>query len=141
MNPASPGTPSEPGDTGLNPYDAEVGQQSAPPVGGPPPNWAPGYPGYPAYQVRRPTNSMAIAAMITGIVALFSCQLIGAVAVYLAKRARDEIQASGEEGAGFATAGLVLGWIGVGLAALSILAVIAYFGLIGIFFATSASSS
>lgn len=141
MNPATPDTPSEPGGTGLNPYDAEAGQQSAPPVGGPQPTWAPGHPGYPAYQIRRPTNSMAIAAMITGIVALFSCQLIGVVAVYLAKRARDEIQASGEEGAGFATAGLVLGWIAVGLAALTILALLAYFGLIGLIFATNANTS
>ncbi|MBF9127799.1 DUF4190 domain-containing protein [Plantactinospora sp. S1510] len=138
MTQATPDTPSEPGGTGLNPYDAEAGQQSAPPVGGPQPTWAPGYP---TYQVRRPTNSMAIAAMITGIVALFSCQLIGVVAVYLAKRAREEIQASGEEGAGFATAGLVLGWIAIGLAALSILALLAYFGLIGLIFATSSNTS
>jgi len=155
VNPASPGSPSspEPSDTGHNPYDASAGQQSAPPATGPavdappvtglpvtgppPPGWAPGHPGYPAYQMRRPTNSMAIAAMITGIVALFSCQLIGLVAVYLAKRAREEIQVSGEEGAGFATAGLILGWVGVALSALLVVLMIAYFGFIGVMIAST----
>ncbi|MDG4791691.1 DUF4190 domain-containing protein [Micromonospora sp. WMMD1102] len=102
--------------------------------------WAPGHPGYP-YVVRRPTNGMAIAALVTGIVALFSCQLVGGVAIYLAKKARTEIQATGEEGSGFATAGLVLGWVSLGLVALGLLFFLAYLGFMGVLFATTASTS
>ncbi|MFY1689711.1 DUF4190 domain-containing protein [Plantactinospora sp. WMMB782] len=104
------------------------------------PGWAPGHPGYP-YVVRRPTNGMAIAALVTGIVALFSCQLVGGVAIYLAKKARTEIQTTGEEGSGFATAGLVLGWVSLGLVALGLLFFLAYLGFMGVLFATTASTS
>ncbi|MEE6259457.1 DUF4190 domain-containing protein [Plantactinospora sonchi] len=95
----------------------------------PTPAWAPGYP--PPYAGPRPTNGMAIASLVTGIVALFSCSLLGGVAVYLAKRAREEIRTKGEEGEGLATAGLVIGWIGVGLGVLTLVFLLLYFGVVG----------
>lgn len=49
--------------------------------------------------------------MIVSVVSLMSCQLIGGVGVYLGHRARKEMQATGEEGDGFATAGIIVGWI------------------------------
>ncbi|GAA3739163.1 hypothetical protein GCM10022225_22800 [Plantactinospora mayteni] len=143
MNPgSSTGNPSEPtSDPGaVAPPPLDAGQYPGPAGEAPQPGWTPGYPGYP-YVVRRPTNGMAIAAMVTGIVALFSCQLVGAVAVYLAKKARTEIQASGEEGSGFATAGLVLGWVSLGMVALGLLFFLAYLGFIGVLFATTSSTS
>ncbi|MFY1675024.1 DUF4190 domain-containing protein [Plantactinospora sp. WMMB334] len=145
MNPGSTGNPSEPtGDAGPTTTPVEPAQQyPGPPGGAPQPGWPPpqpGYPGYP-YVLRRPTNGMAIAALVTGIVALFSCQVVGAVAVYLARKARTEIEATGEEGAGFATAGLVLGWVSLGIAALGLLFFLAYLGFMGVLFATTASTS
>ncbi|AVT30099.1 MULTISPECIES: DUF4190 domain-containing protein [unclassified Plantactinospora] len=142
MNPGSTGNPSEPtSDPGVVTQPAlDAGQYPGQAGAAPPPGWAPGYPGYP-YVVRRPTNGMAIAALVTGIVALFSCQLVGGVAIYLAKKARTEIQASGEEGSGFATAGLVLGWVSLGLVALGLLFFLAYLGFMGVLFATTASTS
>lgn len=92
-------------------------------------NPAHGYP--PPYPVARSTNGMAIASLVTSIVALFSCSLLGAVGVYLAKRAREEIRTKGEDGEGLATAGLVIGWIGVGLGILGILFLVLYFGVLG----------
>ncbi|MEN3612058.1 DUF4190 domain-containing protein [Plantactinospora sp. ZYX-F-223] len=145
MNPGSTGNPSEPtSDPGVVAQPAlDAGQYPGPAGEAPQPGWTPGHPGYSGYPyvVRRPTNGMAIAAMVTGIVALFSCQLVGGVAVYLAKKARTEIQASGEEGSGFATAGLVLGWVSLGLAALGLLFFLAYLGFMGVLFATTASTS
>ncbi|GAB3968702.1 DUF4190 domain-containing protein [Plantactinospora veratri] len=141
MNPGSTGNPSEStSDPGVVTQPAlESGQYPGQAGEAPPPGWNPGYPGYP-YVPRRPTNGMAIAAMVTGIVALFSCQLVGGVAIYLAKKARTEIQASGEEGSGFATAGLVLGWVSLGMVALGLLFFLAYLGFMGVLFATTAST-
>ncbi|GIG85559.1 DUF4190 domain-containing protein [Plantactinospora endophytica] len=150
MNPGTAGNPSEPtSDAGVvaqpvvDPGQQYPGQQYPGPAGeAPQPGWTPGHPGYSGYPyvVRRPTNGMAIASMVTGIVALFSCQLLGGVAVYLAKKARTEIQASGEEGSGFATAGLVLGWVSLGMAALGLLLFLAYLGFMGVLFATTANT-
>ena len=100
--------------------------------------WAPGYPGYPPYPPRRPTNHLALAALIVGIVSLFSCQAIGAVAIYLGNRARAEIRTSGEEGEGLALAGVIIGWAAIGLAVVTILFLAAYFGLIALLFSTAA---
>lgn len=108
---------------------------SAPPAstpGQPLPGWppAPPTPGYsygPAYPPpRRPTNNLAIAALILGILSLLSCPLVGGVAVYLGNRARAEINRTGEEGAGFAQAGIIIGWFAVGLTILLVFVVLAY---------------
>lgn len=59
------------------------------------------------------TNGMAIAAMVLGIVWLYG---IGSIlALIFGYKARKEIDASGgtQSGRGMATAGIVLGWIGV----------------------------
>lgn len=59
------------------------------------------------------TNGMAIASMVLGIVWVYG---IGAIlALILGYKAREEIDASGgmQTGRGMATAGIVLGWIGV----------------------------
>jgi hypothetical protein len=73
-----------------------------------PPYWAP-----PPLQPQR-TNSLAIAALICGIGEfLFLPTAIGAVILgHIAKR---QIRQTGEGGRGLATAGLILGYIGVTL--------------------------
>jgi hypothetical protein len=113
-----PGNPAN----ATGPDDASPGNPNPPAAAGPAadpgaPAWVPSHPPY----VRRPTNSMAIASMITGIVGLMSCPVLGVIAVYLGKRAREEIRTAGEDGDGLAIVGLVTGWIGIGLSALTLI--------------------
>lgn len=90
-----------------------------------PPAYTPPYP-----PPRRPINGLALASLIVSLVSLLSCPLVGGVAVYLGNRARTEIRQSGEEGAGFAQAGIIIGWCAVGLAALMVLFFLAYLNLV-----------
>lgn len=76
--------------------------------------------GYPAEQR---TSELAIASLVTGILGLTFCTGIGSiVALITGYMARKEIQESQERvgGGGLATAGLILGWIGVGLLVLGL---------------------
>jgi hypothetical protein len=69
------------------------------------------------------TNGFAIASLTMGVLGLSALPLIGAVlALIFGHRARREIANSGESGEGLATAGVILGWVGLGLAALLLLA-------------------
>lgn len=70
-------------------------------------------------------NGLAIASMVLGIIWIYG---IGAVlALIFGYQARTQIDASGgtQTGRGMATAGIVLGWIGVGGILLIVLAAIA----------------
>ena len=70
-----------------------------------------------------PNSSMAVVSLVTGILGLTFFPLIGSiVAIVTGIMGRKEIQESGGTlgGEGMATAGLVMGWIGVGLTALCI---------------------
>ena len=100
------------------PYAAQpYGQQpyGAQPYGQPP------Y-GYP-YPPPQRTNGMAIASMVLGILWLYWIgSILALVFGYVAKR---QIRERNEAGGGMATAGIVLGWIGVG-----ILAVVFLFGIL-----------
>ena len=85
-----------------------------PPYGGPPgayPYPPPGqYPQpYPAY---RPTNGMAVASLVLGIIWIYWLGSI--LALIFGYIARKQIRERGEGGDGLAIAGIVLGWIGVG---------------------------
>ncbi|MFG3340237.1 DUF4190 domain-containing protein [Glycomyces sp. NPDC048151] len=81
----------------------------------PPPPYAPYPPQYPPYGYPyvppRPTNGMAIAAMVVGIVGV--CSPLGILALIFGNIAKRQIRETGEQGDGMATAGVVLGWIGV----------------------------
>ena len=101
---------------------------SAPP-GTPPTPSAPWSPTAPAGGAGRPstsTNGFAIASLVLGIAQLFCC-VIGTVLAlvfgYIAKRQIDESGGT-QGGRGMAIAGIVLGWIGVGLIGLYILILI-----------------
>ncbi|MDG4768126.1 DUF4190 domain-containing protein [Solwaraspora sp. WMMD406] len=123
------------GDGGSLPSGAGAGQ---PPAGYPPAGYPPaGYGGYPP---SRHTNSMALASFIVALVSLFSCPLLGAVSIYLGRRARLEISGSGEQGDGLAQAGVIIGWCAVGLAVLSVLVMIAYFAFFFMVVGTTASA-
>jgi hypothetical protein len=66
-----------------------------------------------------PTNGLATASLIFGIISFFLCPLVGSItAVICGHVAHSQIRRTGESGSGMATAGLVLGYInlvGMGL--------------------------
>jgi hypothetical protein len=101
------------------------------------PTWGqPGY-GQPPYgysgwaQPASRTNGMAIASLVLGILWIYWIgSILALVFGYVARR---QIRERGEQGAGMATAGIVLGWIGVG--------VLALFVVIGVIAAASTSGS
>lgn len=78
-----------------------------------------------AVQTRR-TEGTAIAALILGILGLVGCPLIPSIAaVILGNQARAKIRSDPTlDGDGMARAGMILGWIGIGLAGLAILGMI-----------------
>ena len=108
------GAPGPAGGPGQPPYGPPPG--GYPPPYGPPPG---GYPpvygappgGYP-YAPQR-TNGMAVASMVLGILWIYWIgSILALVFGYVAKR---QIKERGESGSGMATAGIVLGWVGVGI--------------------------
>lgn len=102
-------------------------QYGGPAYGQPPYGWSP-Y-GVPPGAGR--TNGMAIASMVLGILWLYWIgSILALVFGYIAKK---QIRERGESGGGMATAGIVLGWIGVG-----VLALVVVLGIIG--YAASESS-
>jgi Domain of unknown function (DUF4190) len=106
-----------------NPYGQppppSYGQPPPPSYGQPPPP-SYGQPPPPSYgqqdygpQPSRATNGMAIASMVLGLVWL--CGLGSVLALVFGYMARSQISQRNESGSGFAIAGIVLGWVGVGL--------------------------
>jgi hypothetical protein len=89
--------------------------------GYPPPGYQPaGYP--PAW---RPTNQMAIAALVCGCAQIFFWLLAAIPAIILGHMARRQIRQTGEAGDGMALAGLILGYAGLVLSIGGIIAIIA----------------
>ncbi|MEV0218700.1 DUF1707 and DUF4190 domain-containing protein [Streptomyces sp. NPDC050704] len=72
------------------------------------------------------TNGKAIGSMVCGVLCSMTFGLTGIPAVVLGHKARTEIRRTGEQGDGFAIAGLILGWLSVaGWALLLMLMVVA----------------
>lgn len=97
----------------------------APPPPGMPPSPGMPPPGYPGYQRPLPNDGLAVAALVTGIAGWFICPIIGGVlAVIFGYMARNNIKASNGTlgGDAFATAGIILGFIQLGLVLLGIIA-------------------
>ncbi|OBI80568.1 DUF4190 domain-containing protein [Mycobacterium asiaticum] len=97
---ASP--PGPPGPSG--PYAGPPG-----PLGGP----------YPAYPVSRSTNSLAIAALVTSLV-------LAPLGIVFGHISLSQIKRTGEDGRGFAIAGLVLGYIGTVLGIIGLIGVLVF---------------
>ena len=71
----------------------------------------------------RPTNGLAIASMVLGILWIY---WIGSIlALVFGYVARSQIRERHEGGDGMAIAGIVLGWIGVGVLLITIVLVVA----------------
>jgi uncharacterized protein DUF4190 len=71
----------------------------------------------------RRLNNAALASMIVSLASFVTCPLIGLVGAYLGLRAKKEIQETGDDGDGMATAGIVVGFIATGVAAVTLLVV------------------
>ena len=75
----------------------------------------------PGYQAAAPsvpaaeetTNGLAVASLVCGLMQVFSFGITSIPAVVLGHVARGQIRRTGERGDGMATAGLVLGWLGI----------------------------
>jgi hypothetical protein len=81
-----------------------------------------------AQQAGPPTNGKATASLVLGIV--FLCGIGSILALVFGHQAKNEIQASNgtQGGEGMATAGIILGWIGIGLALAYLLFWVLIFG-------------
>jgi Domain of unknown function (DUF4190)/Domain of unknown function (DUF1707) len=86
------------------------------------PGYPPVYPPAAAPAVR--TNPLAIASLICGVAQMMFWPLATIPAVVLGHVARHQIRRNGEQGAGLALAGLILGWIGIGFAVVIAIAVV-----------------
>lgn len=59
------------------------------------------------------TNGLAVASLVCALMQVFSFGITSIPAVVLGHVARGQIRRTGERGGGMATAGLVLGWLGI----------------------------
>ena len=80
------------------------------------------YPAYQPYPPARPTNGLAIAALVCGVAA-FVTGITFIPAIICGHLARREIRRTGEQGNGMATAGLVCGYVG-GILSIAVVLVI-----------------
>lgn len=96
-----------------------------------PPGYGVPYP----YPQARPTNGMAIASLVTSLAMVAVCMPLSIVGAIFGHVARRQIRETGEDGAGMATAGIILGWIFFLLPILAI-AIIIGLGMSGAFDST-----
>src|SRR5256885_11757486 len=69
-----------------------------------------------------PTNGLAVASLVFGILSWVLCPLAGGViAVACGHLAKSQIKSSGESGGGMATAGMILGYVHLAFLAIGIL--------------------
>jgi hypothetical protein len=92
-----------------------------PPGYGPPPPYAP-----PPYLVRK-TSGLAVASLIVSVVGFWIYGLGSILGLIFGYIAKSQIDKSGgmQDGRGLAIAGIVIGWIGVGIGAILIVAIAA----------------
>ncbi|MEU5870327.1 DUF4190 domain-containing protein [Glycomyces sp. NPDC047369] len=117
--------------------DPQAPQAQPPGQPYPPPPYPPygGYPppyGYYPPPPPPPMNGMAIAALVLGIVG--ACNPIGVLGLIFGLIAKRQIAERGESGDGFATTGIVLGWIGVASIVFWILYVLFWVTTVGTLF-------
>src|SRR6266446_2962713 len=113
---------------GYGPQGGGYGQPGAMQPGGYP---QPGYQGAPTWTggtgyASARTNGLAVAALVCGVAQIaFLGPLVGIPAIILGHVARSRIRQTGEQGAGMALAGLILGYIGLALFIILVIAIIA----------------
>jgi hypothetical protein len=72
-------------------------------------------------QASQRTNGLAVAALVCGIAQLVAFWPATILAIVLGHKARRDIRRTGEQGDGLARAGIILGYIGLGLTLLAVL--------------------
>jgi hypothetical protein len=89
--------------------------------------------GAPGSKPARPVEGTAVASLCLGIAGFVACPLICHIlAIVFGNQARQKIRADPTlDGEAMAKAGIIMGWIGVGLAVLAIVAVILLFAVGG----------
>jgi putative exporter of polyketide antibiotics len=73
------------------------------------------------YGAPQGTNSKAVWSLVLGILGILCCSPLGIVALFLGRSAQAEIAQTGQQGAGLAKAGFILGVISIVLLVLSII--------------------
>jgi len=137
-----------PGGPGMPPPPPMGGPGTPPPApGGPPPAQPEGGmppPGYPQqYRQTAPMDGLAIASLVAGIVGWFFCPIIGPVlAVIFGYMARNNIKESNGTlgGDSFATAGIILGFVQLGLVLVATVIIIIIIAVAGTSSSTLAPS-
>jgi hypothetical protein len=81
---------------------------------------------YPPMMPAQPTSGLAIGAMVCGIAEIFTLGFSAIPAVILGHIARAQIKRTGERGDGMAIAGLVLGYLSIGIWTLIFLTIAAH---------------
>ena len=81
------------------------------------------------YPPMRGTNGLAVASLACGVGQLILGPLATVPAIVLGHMARHQIKRTGEDGAGMALAGLLMGWAAVALAVFLVLLVAVAFGV------------
>lgn len=104
-----------------------------PPYGQPPAYQGQAYPtayGYGAYPAGPKTNTLSVFALIASIAGfIWLLPLIGSVAgAIMGHLALGQIKRTGEKGYGMALAGVIVGWVGLALAVIGGIALIAFIG-------------
>jgi hypothetical protein len=72
------------------------------------------------------TNGLAVGAFVCGLLEVVTFGLTAIPAIVLGHNARRQIRRTGEHGDGLALTGLLLGWLGVAVFALLVIALIAF---------------
>ena len=118
--PPAYGAPATPAPYGSAPaYGTGPGYGAAPAYGA-----APGY----GYGAPAKTNTLAIVSLIASIASFVILPFVGSiVGVITGHMSLKQLKTSGEQGRGMALAGTIVGWVGLGLAVLGIIAMILFF--------------
>jgi hypothetical protein len=119
------------------PYPSgDDGNESPNPPGVPPPPPPPAAPQYGQYgapaQGVVPGSKNATVSLVTGIIGLLCCVLLGIVAIVTGKQATAEAAAAGLPQPSNAKAGIILGWVSIALTVVGILAYVLLFAVFGI---------
>jgi hypothetical protein len=105
--------------------EQQPGWTPSPPGGGQP-GATPAPPPY-GYPQARPTNGLAIASLVCGLLQFAVPVVMTVLALVFGYVARNQIRERGESGEGMAKAGIILGWVGVALGVLGLLFFVAAF--------------
>jgi hypothetical protein len=87
-----------------------------------PPPLAPAAPAYSGYPQQRPTNTMAIASLVSSLI-------VAPLGIVFGHISLSQIKRTGEEGKGLAIAGLVIGYLATGFAIIALIFAVGFMAL------------